>query len=118
LLVISAILENKLMEKRADSDGSELSDTDESSESDVHDEEDVVSLPNSEDDGDESVYVTNTDFLWEHLNNYSELREVSTRMFGPQYSAQGVTDIVDVQGAAEYSRQFKFVKWVIYFQLM
>lgn len=60
---ISGILEsNDFVEKLADCDASELSDTLESSESVFHDEEDGVLLPDSivDSDGAESVLVTDT----------------------------------------------------------
>jgi hypothetical protein len=84
---ISGILQNKkLVEKLANSDEGELSNTDESNESDFLDKQDYVLLPDSgNNDGDECLYECHN-FLWEDMDDYSGLTEVFTGMCGPQNS--------------------------------
>jgi hypothetical protein len=60
----------ELVEKLADTYESEMSDTDESSECEFHGKDDML-LP----DSDESVHVSDNDFLWKVMDTYSGLRE-------------------------------------------
>jgi hypothetical protein len=96
---ISDMLESEeFAEKLANSDESELSDTGKHNNSNFHDQEDNVLLPDSGDaaDGGENVCVIDINFLWEDIHIYSRQKDIFIGISGPQSSAQGLTNVVGI----------------------
>jgi hypothetical protein len=55
----------------------------------------MMMLPDSGDDGD-CICVTDTNFLWEDMDDYNGQREIFIGMSGCQHSAQDFTNVVGI----------------------
>jgi hypothetical protein len=87
---------NEIINKLIDSDNSEFSDTDESSDTDFSKQDDalLVNVGDNSRVGD-TAYVNDDNFLWEDMVNYVR-REIFCGISGPQDSAKGLTNAVDI----------------------
>jgi hypothetical protein len=96
---ISNLLEsNEIKDKLIDSDDSEFSDTDESSDTDFGEQEvDALLLDVGDNSGvGDIAYVNDNSFFWEDMGNYVGKREIFSGISGPQDSAEGLTNAVDI----------------------
>jgi hypothetical protein len=96
---ISNLLDsNEIIDKLIDSDDSEFSDTDESSDTDFGEQEDDALLVDAGDNSGagDIGYVNDDNFLWEDMGNYVGQRETFSGISGPQDSAKGLNNAVDI----------------------
>jgi hypothetical protein len=75
-----------------------LSDTDENSNTDFPEHDNDALLIDVGDDSDmgDSACVTDTNFLWEDMDNYIRHQEIFPGISEPQDSAKDVTNIIDI----------------------
>jgi hypothetical protein len=96
---ISNLLDsNEMTDKHLDSDDSEFSDTDDNSDSDFGEQEDDALLLDFDDNSGmgDTANVSDNNVLWEDIENYVGQRETFSGMSGPQDSAKGLANPVDI----------------------
>ena len=79
-------------------DADKCSDTDESSDTDFGEKENYVLLLDVGDNSGEvdTAYVSNSNFLWEDVDNYIRQQETVSAISWPQDSAKGQTNAIDI----------------------
>jgi hypothetical protein len=84
--------------KLLDSDDSEFLDTDESTDTDFSEQEDDAFFLDNGDNSSvgDTADMSGNNFLWEDVDNYIRQQETSGGISGPQDSAKGVANVVDI----------------------